>query len=34
MANAHGLHARPATHLVNLTKTFQGDIQVAVDDGS
>lgn len=34
LANAHGLHARPATHLVNLTKTFQGDIQVAVDDGS
>ncbi|QNX35195.1 phosphoenolpyruvate--protein phosphotransferase [Acinetobacter seifertii] len=34
LANAHGLHARPATHLVNLTKTFQGDIQVAVDDGN
>ncbi|SUU03768.1 Phosphotransferase system, fructose-specific EI/HPr/EIIA components [Acinetobacter baumannii] len=34
LANAHGLHARPATHLVNLTKIFQGDIQVAVDDGS
>lgn len=34
LANAHGLHARPATHLVNLTKTFQGDIQVAVDEGS
>lgn len=33
LANAHGLHARPATHLVNLTKSFQGDIQVAVDDG-
>lgn len=32
LANAHGLHARPATHLVNLTKSFQGDIQVAVDD--
>ena len=31
LANAHGLHARPATQLVNLTKTFKGDIQVAVD---
>ncbi|MFV5359684.1 phosphoenolpyruvate--protein phosphotransferase [Acinetobacter oleivorans] len=34
LANAHGLHARPATHLVNLTKSFQGDIQVAVDDSN
>lgn len=34
LANAHGLHARPATHLVNLTKSFQGDIQVAVGDGN
>lgn len=34
LANAHGLHARPATHLVNLTKSFQGDIQVAVDDAN
>jgi len=34
LANAHGLHARPATHLVNLTKNFQGDIQVAVDEGN
>jgi len=34
LANAHGLHARPATQLVNLTKSFQGDIQVAVDDGN
>ncbi|MFV5441040.1 phosphoenolpyruvate--protein phosphotransferase [Acinetobacter oleivorans] len=34
LANAHGLHARPATHLVNLTKSFKGDIQVAVDDGN
>lgn len=34
LANAHGLHARPATYLVNLTKSFQGDIQVAVDDGN
>ncbi|MZY05663.1 phosphoenolpyruvate--protein phosphotransferase [Acinetobacter pittii] len=34
LANAHGLHARPATHLVNLTKSFQGDMQVAVDEGN
>lgn len=34
LANAHGLHARPATYLVNLTKSFQGDIQVSVDDGN
>ncbi|EKU37463.1 MULTISPECIES: phosphoenolpyruvate--protein phosphotransferase [Acinetobacter] len=34
LANVHGLHARPATHLVNLTKSFQGDIQVAVDEGN
>lgn len=34
LANAHGLHARPATHLVNISKTFKGDIQVAADDGS
>lgn len=34
LANAHGLHARPATHLVNLTKKFVGEIQVAVDDGN
>ncbi|SDB94612.1 Phosphocarrier protein HPr /phosphoenolpyruvate--protein phosphotransferase /PTS system D-fructose-specific IIA component (F1P-forming), Frc family [Acinetobacter marinus] len=34
LANAHGLHARPATQLVNLTKQFSGDIQVAVDDGA
>ena len=34
LANAHGLHARPATHLVNLTKSFKGDIQVAVDEGN
>lgn len=34
LANAHGLHARPATQLVNLTKTFSGDLQVSVDGGS
>ncbi|MAK31232.1 phosphoenolpyruvate--protein phosphotransferase [Acinetobacter sp.] len=34
LANAHGLHARPATQMVNLTKTFNGDIQVSVDGGS
>ncbi|MFT4020536.1 MAG: phosphoenolpyruvate--protein phosphotransferase [Acinetobacter sp.] len=33
LANAHGLHARPATHLVNITKNFTGDIQVAVEGG-
>ncbi|NAR46086.1 phosphoenolpyruvate--protein phosphotransferase [Acinetobacter haemolyticus] len=33
LANAHGLHARPATQLVNITKTYQGEIRVAVDDG-
>ncbi|MBF7685803.1 phosphoenolpyruvate--protein phosphotransferase [Acinetobacter sp. B10A] len=33
LANAHGLHARPATQLVNVTKKFVGDIQVSVDDG-
>lgn len=33
LANAHGLHARPATNLVNLTKVLSGDIQVAVDAG-
>lgn len=31
LSNAHGLHARPATALVNLTKTFEGEILVAVD---
>ncbi|MEB3767328.1 phosphoenolpyruvate--protein phosphotransferase [Acinetobacter sp. MD2] len=34
LANAHGLHARPATQLVNITKNFQGEIQVAADDGA
>ena len=34
LANAHGLHARPATQLVNITKNFQGDIRVAVNDGA
>lgn len=33
LANAHGLHARPATHLVNTCKAFQGEIQVSVDGG-
>lgn len=33
LANAHGLHARPATQLVNISKTFKGDIQVSADDG-
>jgi phosphoenolpyruvate-protein phosphotransferase len=34
LANAHGLHARPATQLVNLCKSFAGEIQVAVDQGA
>lgn len=34
VANAHGLHARPATNLVNLTKAYDGEILVALDDGS
>lgn len=34
LANAHGLHARPATYLVNITKALQGDVQVAVEDGN
>lgn len=33
LANSHGLHARPATQLVEVTKKFTGDIQVAVDEG-
>lgn len=33
LANAHGLHARPATQLVNVSKQFTGDIQVSADDG-
>ena len=33
LANAHGLHARPATQLVNTCKAFQGEIQVSVDGG-
>ncbi|MCG2573480.1 phosphoenolpyruvate--protein phosphotransferase [Acinetobacter sp. ME22] len=33
LANAHGLHARPATQLVNSCKAFQGEIQVSVDGG-
>ncbi|MFU8925206.1 phosphoenolpyruvate--protein phosphotransferase [Acinetobacter puyangensis] len=34
LANAHGLHARPATQLVNITKKFQGEIHVQVDNGA
>lgn len=29
--NPHGLHARPATQLVNLTKDLQGEIKVSAD---
>lgn len=31
IANAHGLHARPATALVNQCKGLKGDIKVSVD---
>lgn len=33
LANAHGLHARPATALVKLCQTFNGEILVTVNDG-
>ncbi|KAA8734798.1 phosphoenolpyruvate--protein phosphotransferase [Acinetobacter qingfengensis] len=33
LANAHGLHARPSSYLVNICKGLQGEIQVAVDQG-
>ncbi|MBT8768757.1 phosphoenolpyruvate--protein phosphotransferase [Metapseudomonas boanensis] len=32
LANAHGLHARPAKELVQLAKAFEGDIRVRVAD--
>lgn len=32
LANAHGLHARPATALVKVCQQYEGDILVAVDD--
>ncbi len=33
LANAHGLHARPAKILAQLAKSFDGDIRVRVIDG-
>lgn len=33
LANAHGLHARPATALVKVCQAFTGDILVKVDNG-
>ncbi|WP_271411375.1 phosphoenolpyruvate--protein phosphotransferase [Pseudomonas sp. Q1-7] len=34
LANAHGLHARPAKELVQLAKTFDGDIRLRLADGA
>ena len=33
LANAHGLHARPAKILAQLAKSFDGDIRVRIVDG-
>lgn len=33
LANAHGLHARPAKILAQLAKSFEGDIRVRIVDG-
>ncbi|KTC44369.1 PTS fructose transporter subunit IIA, partial [Pseudomonas fluorescens ABAC62] len=33
LANAHGLHARPAKILAQLAKSFEGDIRVRIIDG-
>lgn len=33
LANAHGLHARPATALSNVCKEFQGEVKVSADGG-
>lgn len=33
LANAHGLHARPAKILAQLAKSFDGDIRVRIIDG-
>lgn len=33
LANAHGLHARPAKVLAQLAKSFDGEIQVRIVDG-
>ncbi|MDO4223037.1 MAG: phosphoenolpyruvate--protein phosphotransferase [Acinetobacter sp.] len=34
LANAHGLHARPATALANVCKTWQGEILISLDGGA
>jgi len=34
LANAHGLHARPAKVLAQLAKNFEGDIRVRIVDGT
>src|ERR1700712_2310749 len=34
LANAHGLHARPAKILAQLAKRFEGDIRVRIVDGT
>ncbi len=34
LANAHGLHARPATALANVCKEFDGEVKVSLDGGS
>ncbi len=34
LANAHGLHARPAKVLAQLAKNFEGDIRVRIVDGA
>src|SRR3546814_3522018 len=33
LANAHGLHARPAKILAQLAKSFEGEIRVRIVDG-
>ena len=33
LANAHGLHARPATALANVCKEFDGEVRVSADGG-
>ncbi|WP_273806426.1 MULTISPECIES: phosphoenolpyruvate--protein phosphotransferase [unclassified Pseudomonas] len=34
LANAHGLHARPAKELARLAKAYDGEIRVRVDNGA
>lgn len=33
LANAHGLHARPAKELAQLAKNFEGEIRIRIADG-